>query len=186
LGDGKAQEPNGAQRCTTSVRFKREAVTAVLLLALCGCNTTTDRETPAPGTSATCDVTPPSTFVGGNGRAIVGGDLAYLGSTTWRLNTDEKGPWLWRTSDKTQRLRLQAERLDARTKDLTFDLGPAQELPRATADAPTFAPEWGSNMGYGGYVGLGGPKLPELGCWRLSVVGGNSDDAIVVRVGPAS
>ena|SRR2546425_228497 len=133
----------------------------LLLTALCGCTASKTNEPPA----TECNVTRPQAFAGGaDGQAVVGGDLAYLGSTTWRINTDEKAAWLWRTSDKTQRLRLKAQRIDARTQELTIDLGPAQELPRGSADAPTFAPVWGGSLAYGGYVGLGGPRLPEVGC----------------------
>jgi len=87
---------------------------------------------------------------------------------------------LWRTADHGKRLKLVATRTDASVTPIVFDLGPAQPSP----DGTTFAPEWGGDLIYGGYVGLGRPKLPELGCWRLSLVGGTSDDAIIVRVVP--
>ena len=129
-----------------------------------------------------CEPTTPQPF-GGAPAALVGGNLAYLGPAQWRVDTDEKGPWLWRTNDRTQRLRLIAQRLDANRATIEFDLGPQQELPGEIGKPQvTFAPEWGSTVGYGGYVGLSGPKLPELGCWRLSIKNGTLNDAVVVRV----
>lgn len=126
--------------------------------------------------------------LGGSRTAVIGGNLAYLGPTQWRLDTDEKAGWLWRTNDRTQRLRLVAQRLDANRASIEFDLGPAQQLPvEEGAPAPaTFPPEWGSGLGYGGYAGLPAPKLPEVGCWRLSIKGGTPTDAVVIRVVPKS
>ena len=131
-----------------------------------------------------CTTTAPQPFPGGGGGlAIVGGNLAYLGPSTWRLNTDEKAAWLWRTNDRTQRLKLRATRTDTNVPPLVIDLGPPLMIPLAQgSNAPTFMPEWGGRFGYGGYFGLGGPKLPEAGCWRLAVEGGADADAIVVLV----
>ena len=90
---------------------------------------------------------------------------------------------MWRTNDRTQRLKLRATRTDATVALRVIDLGPPLEIPLAPgSNAPTFMPEWGGGFGYGGYFGLGGPKLPEAGCWRLAVEGGADADAIVVRV----
>jgi hypothetical protein len=150
----------------------------------------TSSQTPLPTVAAgtapagACVPTERQPFAGGlpgyPATALIGGDLAYLGQAQWRTDTDEKAPWLWRTEPHTKRLVLRAERLDASRTALTFDLGPAQESP----DGSRFAPEWGGNLLYGGYVGLGGPKLPEPGCWRLSIVSGSSSDAITIRVVP--
>ncbi len=134
---------------------------------------------PNPAPPGACEPTKVQPIAGAPG-ALVGGNLAYLGSPQWRLSTDEKAPWLWRTADHTKRLKLSAERTDARITPIVFDLGPPQQSP----DGTKFAAEWGGELIYGVYVGLGGPKLPELGCWRLSIVGGTPDDAIIVRVVP--
>jgi hypothetical protein len=155
------------------------AVTAACVPAASSSVATFTPQPPGP-----CTTTAPQPFPGGEGAvALVGGNLAYLGPSTWRLNTDEKAAWLWRTNDRTLRLKLRATRTDATVTPRMIDLGPALEVPLAQgSNAPTFMPEWGGGFGYGGYFGLGGPKLPEAGCWRLAVEGGADADAIVVRV----
>jgi hypothetical protein len=153
--------------------------------ALLGCvNQSTAPAPSTPQPPGPCQPTQRQPFPGGlpgyPTTALVGGNLAYLGSSTWRVSTEEKAPFLWRTEPHSKRLFLRAERIDATRAAITFDLGPPQESP----DGSRFPAEWGGNLLYGGYVGLGGPKLPELGCWRLAVVGGSTTDAIVVEVVP--
>ena len=153
---------------------------AVVASACDGATIVTPKETIAP--PGPCEPTKPQAFVGAP-AALVGGNLAYLGRAQWRVDTDEKAPWLWRTSNRTQRLRLIAQRIDANRTSIEFDLGPPQELPGEVGKASSsFLPEWGSNVGYGGYVGLSGPKLPEVGCWRLSIKEGSPSDSIVIEV----
>jgi hypothetical protein len=163
------------------VRLEHKVVIVVAALAGVGC---TDGQTPVAKTASptsvptgACDPTKVQPFAGAPG-ALIGGNLAYLGTAQWRLNRDEKAAWLWRTTDHTVRLKLSAERTDARIAPVVFDLGPRQPSP----DGTKFAPEWGGDLIYGGYVGLGGPKLPEVGCWRLSTVGGALEDATTIRV----
>jgi hypothetical protein len=168
--------------CMTSMLISR-CIALLLAVIVCACDAA-NVVTPSPSIAlpGPCEPTKPQPFVGAP-AALVGGNLAYLGPAQWRVDTDEKAPWLWRTVDRTQRLRLIAQRLDANRASIEFDLGPPQELPAEVGKPQTtFAPEWGSTIGYGGYVGLGGPKLPELGCWRLSIKSGAPSDAIVVQV----
>jgi hypothetical protein len=77
---------------------------------------------------------------------------------------------------------LRAERIDGGSSVVTKDLGPPQELD----DGFVLPAEWGRNLVYGGYVGLGGLRLPEPGCWRVSIIGGGSEDAVVLRAIPAA
>ena len=124
--------------------------------------------------SGTCEPTARRAL--GNATALVGGNLAYGGLAEWRAAFDEKAPWFWRTNDRTQRLMLRAARIDAGSSVVTKDLGPPQEV----HDGFVRPAEWGGNLVYGGYVGLGGLRLPEPGCWRVSIVGGRPDDAVVL------
>ena len=167
--------------CMTLVLRPLLLVLAIIVASACdGANVVTPSPTAAlPGP---CEPTKPQAIVGAP-AALVGGDLAYLGPAHWRVDTDEKAAWLWRTTNRTQRLRLIAQRIDANRTSIEFDLGPPQELPAEVGKPPSsFLPEWGSNVGYGGYVGLSAPKLPEVGCWRLSIKGGTPSDSIVIQV----
>jgi hypothetical protein len=161
------------------------SIALLIAIVVCACDgANVVAHSPSVAPPGPCEPTKPQQFTGAP-AALIGGNLAYLGPAQWRVDTDEKGPWLWRTTDRTQRLRLIGQRLDATRPTLEFDLGPPQELPAEVGKSQTtFAPEWGSIIGYGGYVGLGGLKLPELGCWRLSIKGGAPSDAIVVKVIP--
>lgn len=135
------------------------------------------RATPAP--PGACEPTARQAL--GSTTALVGGNLAYGGLPVWHADFEEKEGWYWRTNDRTKRLMLRAERIDALSAIVTKDLGPPQEHGGFVTPA-----EWGGNLVYGGYVGLGGLRLPEPGCWRVSIIGGGSGDAVVLRAIPAS
>lgn len=165
----------------------RTFLLAVTITACGGNRATVVTPSPTVAPPGPCEPTKPQPLVGAP-VALIGGNLAYVGRAQWRVDTVEKAGWLWRTDDRTQRLRLVAQRLDANRASIEFDLGPPQRLPveEGAPARPSLPPEWGSNVGYGGYVGLPGPKLPEVGCWRLSIKGETPTDAIVIQVVPKS
>jgi hypothetical protein len=146
-------------------RTTRVALTILMLIGA-GCSA------PLGGMSArdgACNLTPVTA-----GRGVVGVTFAKQGANLLRAGQATQTLWVRRDPAATEFLSLHAERIDQPwvVYMYTFERVEGRmpgEWPAGWDVAHTYPSEF---------------AVPESGCWRLSVVGGSHDDAIVLRVDP--
>lgn len=107
-------------------------------------------------------------------RLITGGALASwaLGEGTAKPYMSPGDYWYIRDSEKRDSIQLRAQRLDSPADAVTFT---AKGYPLGEG----FVQEWSPANWYYRTSVEDLENLPSVGCWRVSLVGGRSEDSIV-------
>lgn len=107
-------------------------------------------------------------------RISTGGALASwpLGKGTAKPHMSPGDYWFIRDAERRESIRLRAERLDSPADPITFT---AKGYPLGEG----FVQEWSPANWYYRTSVEDLENLPSAGCWRVSLVGGRSDDSIV-------